>query len=81
MPQTDPARAKRLAIVFEGLEAATAFGTARLSRPDGALRRIAGFSPADNPEIVVVVFLETGSGGGDAAPIANQIFAAYYAAR
>jgi hypothetical protein len=28
----------------------------------------------DRPEFVVVVFLETGSGGGDAAPIAQRIF-------
>ena len=36
----------------------------------------AGFSPVDRPESVVVVFLETGSGGGDAAPIAQRIFGA-----
>jgi cell division protein FtsI/penicillin-binding protein 2 len=30
----------------------------------------------DRPEIAVVIFLETGSGGGDAAPIAKEIFAA-----
>ena len=34
----------------------------------------AGFAPVDRPEFVVVVFLETGSGGGDAAPIAQRIF-------
>ena len=37
----------------------------------------AGFAPADRPEIVVVVFLEQGTGGADAAPIAGRIFAAY----
>jgi cell division protein FtsI/penicillin-binding protein 2 len=36
----------------------------------------AGFAPVSRPQVVVVVFLETGSGGGDAAPIAKQIFAA-----
>jgi cell division protein FtsI/penicillin-binding protein 2 len=36
----------------------------------------AGFAPVDRPEFVVVVFLETGSGGGDAAPIAQRIFGA-----
>ena len=34
----------------------------------------AGFAPAERPEIVVVVFLERGTGGTDAAPIAGRIF-------
>jgi penicillin-binding protein 2 len=37
----------------------------------------AGFAPSDRPQIVVVVFLEQGNGGGDAAPIAGRIFEAY----
>jgi penicillin-binding protein 2 len=41
----------------------------------------AGFAPADAPEIVVVVFLEKGRGGRDAAPIARDIFAAHAANR
>jgi cell division protein FtsI/penicillin-binding protein 2 len=36
-----------------------------------------GFAPAVRPEIVVLVFLERGSGGGDAAPAAARIFEAY----
>ncbi len=40
----------------------------------------AGYAPADRPEIVVVVFLERGRGGADAAPIARQIFSAWAAA-
>jgi cell division protein FtsI/penicillin-binding protein 2 len=34
----------------------------------------AGYAPAERPEAIVVVFLEGGSGGGDAAPVARQIF-------
>mgnify|MGYP001582306145 CR=1 FL=1 len=35
----------------------------------------AGYAPAAAPEIVVVVFLEQGRGGADAAPVAGAIFA------
>jgi cell division protein FtsI/penicillin-binding protein 2 len=34
----------------------------------------AGFAPADHPQVVVVVFLEHGTGPTDAAPIARKIF-------
>ncbi len=34
----------------------------------------AGYAPAAAPEIVVVVFLEQGRGGADAAPVAGAIF-------
>ena len=37
----------------------------------------AGYTPAENPEIVVVVFLEKGHGGSDAAEVAREIFTAY----
>ncbi|MGC2109411.1 MAG: penicillin-binding transpeptidase domain-containing protein [Candidatus Korobacteraceae bacterium] len=37
----------------------------------------AGYAPAENPEIVVVVFLEKGHGGSDAAGVARDIFAAF----
>ncbi len=40
----------------------------------------AGYAPAENPEIVCVVFLEKGH-GGDAAALARQIFAAFADAR
>jgi penicillin-binding protein 2 len=39
----------------------------------------AGFAPAQHPEIVLVVFLEKGRGGVEAAEVARQIFAAYAA--
>ena len=41
----------------------------------------AGYAPAKNPEIVLVVCLEVGRGGADAAPIAGELFRAYQAAR
>ena len=37
----------------------------------------AGYAPAQNPEIIVVVFLEKGHGGSEAAIVARAIFAAY----
>ena len=33
-----------------------------------------GYAPADSPRIVLVVFLEQGTGGRDAAPIARELF-------
>jgi penicillin-binding protein 2 len=39
----------------------------------------AGFSSRDNPEIAIVVFVEHGkTGGGTSAPIAREIFKAYF---
>jgi cell division protein FtsI/penicillin-binding protein 2 len=39
----------------------------------------AGFASRDNPEIALVVFLEHGGKGGIvAAPLARQIFSAYF---
>jgi cell division protein FtsI/penicillin-binding protein 2 len=40
-----------------------------------------GFAPADDPEIVLVVFLEKGRGGTGAASVAHDIFEAYASAR
>ena len=37
----------------------------------------AGYAPAEKPEIVLVVFLEKGHGGTDAASVAREIFAAF----
>jgi len=37
----------------------------------------AGYAPAQNPEIVLVIFLEKGRGGSDAATVARAIFAAF----
>ena len=39
----------------------------------------AGFAARDNPEIAVVVFIEHGGRGGiAAAPLAREVFSAYY---
>jgi penicillin-binding protein 2 len=37
----------------------------------------AGYAPARDPEIVVVVFLEKGHGGSDAAAVAREVFDAF----
>jgi penicillin-binding protein 2 len=37
-----------------------------------------GFGPADDPQIVVTVFVEAGSGTNDASPIAARIFRRYF---
>ena len=39
----------------------------------------AGYAPAENPQIVLVVFLEKGHGGSDAAGVAREIFAVFAA--
>lgn len=46
---------------------------------EGAWRHgwFAGYAPANEPEIALVVFLETGHGPTDAASVAREIFAAY----
>jgi len=41
----------------------------------------AGYAPAQNPEIVVVVFLEKGHGGSEAASVAREIFTAFAQSR
>ncbi|MGH9721735.1 MAG: penicillin-binding transpeptidase domain-containing protein [Bryobacteraceae bacterium] len=73
-----------LRTIYAGLEAAAVYGTARLAQPPGVAVAgktgtsghawFAGFAPAAQPRIAVVIFLERGSGGGDAAPIAGRIF-------
>ncbi|MEN6600820.1 MAG: SpoIID/LytB domain-containing protein [Bryobacteraceae bacterium] len=86
-----------LAPLFEGLEAAVRFGTAQraavagldvagktgtASSPSGVHHAwFAGYAPASHPAHVVVVFLERGSGGGDAAPVAAAVFDALRSAR
>jgi cell division protein FtsI/penicillin-binding protein 2 len=41
----------------------------------------AGYAPTENPEIVVLVFLERGHGGSDAAGVARAIFTAFAQSR
>ena len=67
------------------LAGAAEFGTAQLAQPlgmsvaaktgttaDGAW--LAGWIPAVKPQYALVVYLPSGSGGSDAAPVARQIF-------
>jgi cell division protein FtsI/penicillin-binding protein 2 len=79
--------------VFAGLEGGTTYGMARLASlkgmkvagKTGTARTeqgwtnawFAGYAPADHPQIAVVVFLERGTGPGDAAPLASEIFQAW----
>ena len=58
----------------EGISSAGKTGTA--SDPGGGAIHawFAGYAPAASPRIVVVVFLQQGAGGRDAAPIAGELF-------
>lgn len=83
--------------VLAGLEDAVEYGTAQRARvlgmtvagKTGSVRAesgalvawYAGFAPSRAPEVAVAVALEGRSGGGDAAPVAGRILAAYKAGR
>lgn len=54
-------------------------GTAQAQEGSWTHAWFAGYAPADNPEIVLVVFLEKGHGGNEAASVAQKIFAAFAA--
>lgn len=59
------------------MRAAGKTGTAAADEGAWTHAWFAGYTPAENPEIVVVVFLEKGHGGFDAAEVAREIFTAY----
>jgi cell division protein FtsI/penicillin-binding protein 2 len=61
----------------EKLSVAGKTGTATDSADPHTHAWFAGFAPAEKPEIVVVVFIERGRGGVEAAGIAHRIFQAY----
>jgi len=72
-------------VIREGMEAVVDIGTGqgaavkglRIAGKTGTTDGhawFAGFAPAERPRVVVVVFLEKGSGGRDAAPVAGKIF-------
>jgi penicillin-binding protein 2 len=67
----------RLAQPDEPLRVAGKTGTAPAEEGSWTHAWFAGYAPADHPEIVVVVFLERGHGGSDAATVARKIFNAY----
>jgi penicillin-binding protein 2 len=54
-------------------------GTATATEGPWTHAWFAGYAPADKPEIVLIVFLEKGHGGSDAAGVAREIFAAFAA--
>jgi penicillin-binding protein 2 len=61
-------------IAVAGKTGTAEFGT---QRPDGTYEThgwFAGFAPAEDPQIAVVVFVQRGSGGNDASPAAARIF-------
>jgi penicillin-binding protein 2 len=92
-PLRDPQEVtSELKLVLKGLQVVVNSGTGQAARSKyvhvagktgtfGGHAWFAGFAPAEKPEIVVVVFLEHGTGGADAAPIAGRIFDGYYAGR
>ena len=65
-----------------GLRVAGKTGTAEYQGPpDGNLPThgwFTSFAPADNPEITVTVFVESGSGTNDASPIGARIIRRYF---
>jgi penicillin-binding protein 2 len=67
----------RLAQPDVGISVAGKTGTAPSDEGPWTHAWFAGFAPANNPEIVLVVFLEVGRGGSDATQVASQTFAAY----
>jgi cell division protein FtsI/penicillin-binding protein 2 len=83
--------------LFAGLEAATEYGMARLASAKGTKVAgktgtarteqgwthawFAGYAPADKPQVAIVVFLERGTGPGDAAPLASEILQAWKEAK
>jgi cell division protein FtsI/penicillin-binding protein 2 len=86
-PQTVTAE---LRLVLKGLQAVVNSGTGQAAGSKnvhvagktgtaGGHAWFAGFAPAESPEVVIVVFLEKGTGASDAAPIAGRMFDSYYA--
>jgi SpoIID/LytB domain protein len=80
----------RLRPVFDGMEQAVSYGTARLAAipavkvagKTGTTSGSAlffGYAPAEDPRYLVWVQLDSGSGGGDAAPYAAKVFASLFA--
>jgi membrane peptidoglycan carboxypeptidase len=67
----------RLASV-PGMKVAGKTGTPRSTEGAWTNGWFAGYAPADHPRVVVVIFLERGEGPDDAAPLAGQIFHAWF---
>ncbi len=82
-------REARLRPVFAGMEQAAQYGTARnaaiaattVAGKTGTSAQSAmffGYAPAASPRYVVWIQLDSGTGGGDAAPFAAKIFATLF---
>ena len=67
----------RLAQPASSMKAAGKTGTAPAEGGSWTHAWFGGFAPASDPKIAVVVFLEKGHGGSEAAGVARNIFAAY----
>jgi cell division protein FtsI/penicillin-binding protein 2 len=52
-------------------------GTARSAAGEWTHAWFAGFAPSEDPKVVLIVFLERGTGPADAAPVARKLFEAY----
>jgi membrane peptidoglycan carboxypeptidase len=68
---------------LSGVTVAGKTGTAEFGsiRDDGTYEThgwFAGYAPAEDPEIAVVVFVQRGSGGSDASPAAGRILDYYF---
>jgi stage II sporulation protein D len=79
----------RMGPVFRGMEQSVAYGTGRLAGvaavqvagKTGTMQEaalFAGYAPAGKPRYLLLVHLDNGSGGGDAAPVAAKIFAGLF---
>jgi cell division protein FtsI/penicillin-binding protein 2 len=64
---------------LQAMKVAGKTGTATAEQGSWTNAWFAGYAPAENPEIVLVVFLEKGHGGSDAAGVARQVFDAFAA--
>jgi len=82
-------REERLRPVFVGMEQAVEYGTARLANLAGVKvagktgttsgsAMFLGYAPAEAPRYLVLIHLDAGSGGGDAAPYAAKIFSGLF---
>ena len=85
-------REERLRPIFTGMEESVSYGTARLAAipvtvvagKTGTTSTSAvffGYAPAAQPRYLVLIHLDSGSGGGDAAPFAAKIFSSLFAAK
>ena len=67
----------RLASVAD-MKVAGKTGTSRTDQGAWTNAWLSGYAPADKPQIAVVVFLEKGTGPGDAAVVGSEIFRAWH---